>query len=595
MFFFLLGLPAKAIEDLINRIDDDVSEVEDLDSDDTDADPTFHVDGSEEEEEDTESEEDIPEPPVSSDPTVRPRRVVWKHKDSFCPLPPAPEFVPDDNTVITGNPYELFKNYIPEFLYDLISTKSNQNYFKNNSKELKATPAEIKKFFGITVAMSYLKFPRIRMYWANSTRVPIICETMSRERYMVLRRNLKLVDDALISEEEKKSNKFWKIQPLIDAVRQACLANPRPSKVSIDEQMIPFWGKCSSRQVVRGKPNPCGLKNFVSASSDGLPLDFFLYQGAGDSITEDPACIDLNIGGKVVMRLSETLNAGSTLYIDRYFTSIYLLDLLHSERSMQATGTLDRRRIPKEITFKSDTQLLRSGRGSWDQAVRDDGQVSVIKWYDNKPVIVASSHEGTCPADICRRWDKKNKVYVDVSRPSSIRSYNINMGGIDLLDRLISFYRISARTRKWTIRVIFHFFDFALVAAWIMYRRQQKQQNTPKRDQLDSFEFRRRVAEHLVYSTTTTDPAVAVYELVESDEEEEERPIRKKKRTIPQPPAELRKSMALHLPTIPDAEKCFRCRMPGCKSNRARFQCSTCKMHLCITKERNCFKTYHEM
>uniref|UniRef100_A0A1B6IDW9 PiggyBac transposable element-derived protein domain-containing protein n=1 Tax=Homalodisca liturata TaxID=320908 RepID=A0A1B6IDW9_9HEMI len=447
----------------------------------------------------------------------------------------------------------------------------------------------------MTIGMSYLKFPRIRMYWASATRVPMICETMSRERYLLLRRNLKVVDDALISDETRKSNKFWKVQPLIDTVRQACLANPRSSKVSIDEQMVPFWGSCPSRQVVRGKPNPCGLKIFVSASPDGLPLDFFLYQGAGDSITDDPACTDLNIGGKVVMRLAETLNAGTILYIDRYFTSVYLLDLLHSERLMQATGTLDLRRIPKEIKFKSDAELLRAGRGSWDQVVRDDEQICVVKWYDNKPVIVASSNEGTFPPDICHRWDKKNKVYVDVSRPSSIRNYNANMGGIDLLDRLISFYRISGRTRKWTVRVIFHLFDFALVAAWIYYRRQQQQQTTPRRDQLDSFEFRRRIAEHLVYSSTSR--AVAVYELVESDQEDSdnERPKKKKKRTLPHPPPDLRTTMALHLPTIPDAEKCYRCRMPGCKSNRARFQCTTCKMHLCITKDRNCFKSYHEM
>lgn len=167
------------------------------------------------------------------------------------------------------------------------------------------------------------------------------------------------------------------------------------------------------------------------------------------------------------------------------------------------------------------------------------------------------------------------------------------MGGVDLLDRMIGYYRISARTRKWTIRLIFHLFDFALAAAWLEYRRQQTQLKTSKKDRLDSFEFRQRIAEKLIYGTTL--PRVAIYEEVDNTESDDEQQIRKKrKNALPHPPQELRTSMALHMPTIPEQGKNYRCRMTGCKSNKARVQCSTCKMHLCLTFDRNCFKLYHE-
>lgn len=68
--------------------------------------------------------------------------------------------------------------------------------------------------------------------------------------------------------------------------------------------------------------------------------------------------------------------------------------------------------------------------------------------------------------------------------------------------------------------MIFHLIDFSVVAAWIFYRRQQTQQDTPKRDQLDSLDFRRRIAEHLVYSSTT--PAVAIYQQIDDTSEDEE-------------------------------------------------------------------------
>lgn len=186
---------------------------------------------------------------------------------------------------------------------------------------------------------------------------------MATERYLLIRKNLKLVDDLIIDQNVKNDNKLWKVQPLIESVRNGCLRNPRPSKVSADEQMIPFWGRTAARQYIRGKPNPCGLKNLVVTDVDGLPLDFFIYQGKGDSITSDPSCTRLNIGGKIIMQLTKTLNEGTVVYMDRYFTSIHLLDLLHSERKMQATGTLQNSQVPEDANLQSDKQLS-SVRGS---------------------------------------------------------------------------------------------------------------------------------------------------------------------------------------------------------------------------------------
>ncbi|GFT80177.1 piggyBac transposable element-derived protein 3 [Nephila pilipes] len=74
-----------------------------------------------------------------------------------------------------------------------------------------------------------------------------------------------------------------------------------------------FHNHTSVRQFIKGKPNPCGLKIFVATAPDGLPLDFFIYEGSGDKIVNDSADNDikeLDTGGKVVLRLSENLPPG---------------------------------------------------------------------------------------------------------------------------------------------------------------------------------------------------------------------------------------------------------------------------------------------
>lgn len=99
----------------------------------------------------------------------------------------------------------------------------------------------------------------------------------------------------------------------------------------------------------------------------------------------------LDIAGKVIVRLSRHLNQGTSIFMDRFFTSILLLDELHL-LGFQGTGTLQANRMPADATpIYSDTEMRCGGRGYINQIVRNDGQVAIIKWFDNIPVILASN------------------------------------------------------------------------------------------------------------------------------------------------------------------------------------------------------------
>lgn len=473
-------------------------------------------------------------------------------------------------------PNEYFQQYITDEVFESMALAMNTKHVAETGKSLDTSVEELKVFFGISVSMSCLGYPQIRMYWQNSTRVPSIANRMSRNRYFQLRSRLKVVNDMEVSVQVKEQDRLWRIRPLVSSVLKGCQKLPREEYLSIDEQMIPFSGRTQLRQFVPRKPNPEGLKNFVLATPSGLILDFEIYQGKKSTLHPGSS----GIGESAVLRLTDTLTPGTKLFFDRYFTSGALLDKL-AEMGIAGTGTIMNNRIPKGAKLSTEKELKAKGRGTSEMKVRNDSKQIVVRWYDNKSITFLSSIHGKEPEDTCRRWSAKEKRHIDVPRPNIVRLYNTNMGGVDMADRMISYYRMKARVKKWTVRCIFHLIDIALSNSWILYTQDMRAQQRRQKDVLKSLEFRLSVGEALV--------AEGHREPSDTDSDTDWSPAAKRARL---PPIEARSKTLGHLPRLADVANAARCRLEGCNM-KTTFFCIKCKLFFCITKERQCFEKAH--
>ncbi|GBP23682.1 PiggyBac transposable element-derived protein 3 [Eumeta japonica] len=235
------------------------------------------------------------------------------------------------------------------------------------------------------------------------------------------------------------NNPLWKVQPIIDAVREGC------------------------------------TKILRTPGSDGLMVDFEIYYGNNPVLTHN-----LGLGPAVVLRLLQSVPPGSCIFFDRYFTTVPLLEEL-SKLGYHGTGTIMTNRIPdrQNLCFKDDKRMA---RGDIEQRVSKD--IVLVKWKDTKAVLTASNCTGGTEIELVQRYDKKNKCYIDVDAPKIVTTYNSFMGGVDVLDQSIEYYRSFIKTQKWTLKIILHFVDLAMVNAW--FEVAETLLNTPYRDRREA-------------------------------------------------------------------------------------------------------------
>ncbi|KAH9379479.1 hypothetical protein HPB48_011190 [Haemaphysalis longicornis] len=216
---------------------------------------------------------------------------------------------------------------------------------QKTEKILNSSCSEMQNFLGATLMMSCLGYPQMRLYWARGTRVPAIADVLTRDRFFSLRGALEVVNDLDFPKKTKR------------AVVCGTLDNFKPGAGSMQKAPEAFFSvHCRTinpidrshyaKSVWVWKASPCRAQEFSACKPhpSGLVLDFDIYQRK--SFLKVDNCPDLGLGPNIVQLFARTLPMGISLFFDRYFTTLPLIEKL-GKMSLRGTGTIMKNRVSK--------------------------------------------------------------------------------------------------------------------------------------------------------------------------------------------------------------------------------------------------------
>ncbi|XP_046684622.1 piggyBac transposable element-derived protein 3-like [Homalodisca vitripennis] len=235
------------------------------------------------------------------------------------------------------------------------------------------TIEDIRCFIGMLLVSGYCQVPRVKMYWEMKDDFwnKGIVEAMPRNKFLNILRCLHVCNN----NDLDPNTKFSKVSPLWKMLNKRWLKYfAGDVNLSVDESMIPHYGRHSTKQHIHGKPIRFQYKAWCLCTRFGYLDQGNLYEGAntGNKYPE------VGVGGSVVLKLCEKLPQrpdGYNLYSNNFFTSVVLLEKL-AEEGHNATGTIRANHVEK-APLSDVKSMSKMPRGSFDQLLK---KIPMLLW-----------------------------------------------------------------------------------------------------------------------------------------------------------------------------------------------------------------------
>ncbi|XP_065193176.1 piggyBac transposable element-derived protein 3-like [Sycon ciliatum] len=472
--------------------------------------------------------------------------------DTILPEMELPSFIDDHPELITASPMDLWRGiYTPALIEKIVDQSLLYAAREKNNDSFGLEAVDLERFLGILLLSGYHTLPTESDYWSTQPDlgVPLVQTAMSRNRFRSIKQYLHFVDNQALQE----GNKVAKVAPLYDSLNEQLVKwNIFHPLLSIDESMVPYFGKHSAKMFIKGKPIRFGYKIWCLCGSDGFPYHLQIYTGRQEGRPVSP------LGLRVVGDMVDVIRVHSDtrcheLFFDNFFTSYSLLEIL-AEKNMRAVGTVrDNRTGGANQRLVSTKELKKKARGTFDY--RCNGTVFICKWNDNSVVNAASNYATHEPlATVKRRV--KNVSNTTVTQPHLIQLYNKGMGGVDLFDRLLGSYRPRISGKKWYWALFVNHLNATVVAAWRLHCKVHEKP-------MSHIEFRREITVSLLKTDLRPEPRVSGL------------------------PVDVRYDGVGHT-----RESTTQGRCKVCKRN-TRCKCSKCGVRLHFDHGANCNELYH--
>ena len=130
------------------------------------------------------------------------------------------EFTLPGNKLDEMERLDFFKIYWSNDMMQTLVENINNYSVQVFGSSINTSAPETQQLIGMQMMMCLICLPSYSMYWSQQTTIDPTAKIMSIKRYVLLRRYLHVVDNTI---KNKESGKLFKVNPLLDALRNNCL------------------------------------------------------------------------------------------------------------------------------------------------------------------------------------------------------------------------------------------------------------------------------------------------------------------------------------------------------------------------------------
>ncbi|XP_076016958.1 zinc finger protein 576, tandem duplicate 1 isoform X2 [Genypterus blacodes] len=436
----------------------------------------------------------------------------------------------------------------------------------------------VAQFVGIHIAMGTLKFPSLRLYWEDLTKVPLIAEAMPLSQFLQLSRALKFASptvcpgkdnsreerqdfqsvqeatpgtvsfsnrsSSLINEAQRQGDKsndqncpnvhtdpLWKVQPLLCRFRAGCQSLRQDAEYAVDQYPLPLTGKTNN--------NKRSLYCTTLIGFGGLMMHVDLKLNLLD---KEDAVEKMAPRGSMVFLCRQELSTPAML------ERLLVAGVHGAGRVGGARG-----QIGDEFVSSDGRLMLRRSQCGFILSTAGNSQKNMPSLIDNF---------------------EKAQMLTRLNRD------------------LQNLYRIPLTALAptcWPQAVLWYLTDTALVNSWLLYRQDHQSVSEP----LTLMAFRLEVSKALIRcSGSDTQDSVPPQPPTEKAHVTSETPNPNVIQESPLPDAATRYDGSGHWPEQLAEGEGGRCRFGDCQRT-SRVLCLKCCVFLCISRNHNCFLNFH--